>query len=480
MSRLPLRTRLTVGFTVAMVVVLIVPGLFVYLRVRAHLDEGVDEALSARVEAVVDSASRSTRRSASADPASREDDQEAFVQVLDADGTVLDSAGPPRASTFSLKRLAGAAARHGPVETFVSGIDGPVRVLVKPTPLGPRPPPSDLASDSGGFVVVGQSLEDRNEALSGLLGAFMIGGPIAIVLATLVGYLVTAAALRPMEAMRRRAEALSLDEEDRRLPIPDADDEVRRLGETLNDMLDRLQRSFERERRFVADASHEIRTPIAVIKMELDGALRAGDHETEVREALVAAVEECDRLAQMAEDLLVIARASDGQLPLRPELIHAAKFLESVRERFRDRADEYGRTIAIEASPDLVTWGDAVRLRQALGNLVDNALRHGKGDVVIAARESGAGVELEVVDDGPGFGLDLSTRAFERFTRGNDERTAGGAGLGLSIVHAIAEAHHGEATIIPGRQGCVRLSLPPPPEWSESATEHPAVSTAAR
>ena len=124
--------------------------------------------------------------------------------------------------------------------------------------------------------------------------------------------------------MRRRAREVSLTRAGERLPLPAARDEIRRLGETLNEMLDRLQRSFERERRFVADAGHELRTPVAVVKTELEGALRTGDYGPEVREALVAAVEECDRLAQLAEDLLVVARAAEGELPVRPEELDAA------------------------------------------------------------------------------------------------------------------------------------------------------------
>ena len=157
-------------------------------------------------------------------------------------------------------------------------------------------------------MVVGQSLDDRDETLAGLVASFAIGGPIAVLLASLLGYALAAAGLRPVEAMRRRAAEVSLERDGERLPLPAAHDEIRRLGETLNEMLDRLRGSLERERRFVADASHELRTPVAVIKTELEGALRAGGHDPRVREALVAAVEECDHLAQLAEDLLVLAR----------------------------------------------------------------------------------------------------------------------------------------------------------------------------
>ena len=177
-----------------------------------------------------------------------------------------------------------------------------------------------------------------------------MGGPLAILLASLLGYGLAAGAMRPVETMRRRATGISLDDREERLPLPEARDEIRALGRTLNQMLDRLRESFERERQFVADASHELRTPVAVIKAELEAALRADDLGAAARESLVAAVEECDDLAQLAEDLLVLARSSDGHLPVRPERLDAAHLLEGVRDRFADRATERGRTIEIDAT----------------------------------------------------------------------------------------------------------------------------------
>jgi signal transduction histidine kinase len=262
--------------------------------------------------------------------------------------------------------------------------------------------------------------------------------------------------------MRRRASEVSLERHGERLPLPAARDEIRRLGETLNAMLDRLRDSYERERRFVADASHELRTPVAVIKTELEGALRAGGHDPPVREALAAAVEECDHLAQLAEDLLVLARSGEGRLPVRPSELAARGLLESVRERFADRAHARGRAIRVEAADGLHLEADELRLRQALGNLVDNALRHGEGDVVLRSRAVDGTAVLEVTDSGPGFPLELGERAFERFARGDPARTRGGTGLGLAIVRAIAEAHGGSATIAAmGPGATVAISLPP-------------------
>jgi signal transduction histidine kinase len=228
-------------------------------------------------------------------------------------------------------------------------------------------------------------------------------------------------------------------------------------------MLERLRGSFERERRFVADASHELRTPIAVVKTELEGALLTRDYGPQVGEALAAAVAECDRLALLADDLLVIARSAEGGLPVRREPLQARALLEDVRDRFAGRAAEQGREIQIDVDGDGRFSADPQRLRQALGNLVDNALRYGEGELVLRSRRGSAGIELEVSDQGPGFAPDIAARAFERFARGDRARTRGGTGLGLAIVKAIAQAHGGTATIVPGPSTTVRLTMADPP-----------------
>jgi signal transduction histidine kinase len=393
MSRLPIRIRLTMAFAAALALVLAAAALFVYLWVRADLDEAIDDALE--TQAIVTPA-----------------DDDGFVQVQAREGRVLETVG-------------GARGRVEPVsgEREVPGIDGTARVLVR--------------REGANVVVAGRSLEDRDEVLDGLIAAFAVGGPLAVALASLLGYVLAGSALRPVEAMRRRAAA-----GDEQLPLPAAHDEIRRLGETLNELLARLRGSLERERRFVADASHELRTPLAVLKTELEAALRAPDPD----EAISAAVEEVDRLSQLAEDLLVLARSQDGELPVRQETLSARALLEGVRDRFAERAARAGRTILIEDG-EMPLSGDPLRLRQALGNLVDNALRHGDGDVVLRARHDEGGVSLEVSDGGHGFGPDIAGRAFERFARGDRARTRGGTGLGLAIVRAIAEAHGGRATL---------------------------------
>jgi two-component system, OmpR family, sensor kinase len=441
-SRLPIRVRLTAAFALAMVLVLAAAGLFVYLRLKNDLDDNLQAALETRAQAVA--------AAGSADAGAPEEDEEGFAQLLAGSGRVLDTSGGVRGPALTRAELEPARSNTVTIDRGLPGIEGTARVLARPAD---RP--------AGAVAAVGQSLDDRNETLSGLAASFAVGGPIAVLLASIAGYLLAATGLRPVEAMRRRAREVSLTRAGERLPLPAAQDEIRRLGETLNEMLDRLQRSFERERRFVSDAGHELRTPVAVVKTELEGAMRTGDYGPEVREALVAAIEECDRLAQLAEDLLVVARSAEGELPVRPEELPARDLLEDVRERFADRAGQRNRSIRVDAEDGLRLSGDPLRVRQALGNLVDNALRHGDGEIVLRSRRAGAGVELEVSDSGPGFEPAIAGRAFERFARGDQARTRGGTGLGMAIVRAVAEAHGGRAEIVPGGDGAtVRIWLP--------------------
>jgi signal transduction histidine kinase len=374
------------------------------------------------------------------------DPEQSFGQVLGLNGRVVYTAGGVRGTSLRADELARALDGRVRFERRVAGIEGPVRVIARRA--GAR------------VIVAGESLDDRDQALRDLVSALLVSGPLAVVLASGIGYVLATAGLAPVEAMRRRAAQVSLTDADDRLPLPEARDEVRRLGETLNDMLDRLRRSFERERRFVADASHELRTPIAVLKTELEGALRAGDHSPDVRDALVAAVEECDHLAQLAEDLLVVARAEEGRLPVRREELAVTSVLEGVSERFSDRAREYRRVNRVDADESLAVSADPLRVRQALGNLVDNALRHGGGDVVLSGRRVNGGVALEVADQGAGFSPDIAARAFERFAGGDHARTGRHAGLGMAIVRSVAEAHGGSAVILPGASATVRVWLP--------------------
>jgi heavy metal sensor kinase len=425
MSRLPIRLRLTIAFALAMALVLAATGAFLYVRLQSSLDEGIDETLEQRALEVDTRVARG--ESLESLPVAAD---EGFAQVFAADGRLLDStpnvAEAPVVDGEPVER-----ARADGAQTIERedppGFPGSVRMLVRP-----------LASDATQVLVAGASLEDRNETLSGFLTELLLIGVVALVVASLLGYAIAAAALRPVESMRAEADSISGAEPGRRLPLPRSRDEIRRLGETLNAMLGRLEGALERERGFVADASHELRTPLALLKTELELALRRPRSAEELEQALRSAAGETDRLVRLAEDLLVLTRSDQGRLALRHEPVQAHELLAGVAGRF-------GPEVEVTSSDRLELVGDQVRLEQALGNLVDNALRHGGAPVRLSATVRNGAVELHVVDEGPGFPPEFLPHAFERFSRPDEARSGQGAGLGLALAQAIAAAHGGSA-----------------------------------
>ena len=386
MSRLPIRIRLTLAFAAAMALVLGMLGIVVYTRFENSLDDNVDQSLRSRANELVGPVAHSGRLPEVRSGAFLEA-EESFVQVLDPQGRLVEGTPPadrrPLLGAEELRRT-----REGPLtitrEDAVEDGD-PARLFA-------------VVTAREDVLVVGQDIEDNEEALATLRLLLLVGLPVTLVLASLGAYALAGRALRPV------AEAL------------------------------------ERERGFVADASHELRTPLAVLKTELELALREGRSEGELREALRSASEETDRLTRLADDLLVLARSDRGTLDLKVERVAVGDLLDRVARRFRAVAD-------VEVSPadGLAIRADALRLEQALGNLVANAAQHGRAPIRISARRADGTVELHVEDAGTGLPPEFADGAFERFTRADASRTGGGAGLGLAIVDAIARAHGGRA-----------------------------------
>ncbi len=311
------------------------------------------------------------------------------------------------------------------------------------------------------MIVVGAPLGPRDQALGDLQTGLLAGGPVALMLAALIGYLVAGAALRPVEAMRARAAAISERDLAERLPVSDAHDEIAALGTTLNELLGRIERARTHERRFVSDASHELRTPLALVRTEVELALEGSRSGPALEAALRSIGEEADRLSQLAEDLLLLARVDEDGLHLRTEPTQLAPVFAGIATRYERRAREAGRRIETDGH-GLRADLDRPRVEQALANLVENALRHGSGTIRIAGVERAHTVELHVTDEGRGFPPDFARHAFERFSRADEARTGSGAGLGLAIVKTVADAHGGATRVGAQRGGGadVWLSLP--------------------
>jgi signal transduction histidine kinase len=456
LARLSIRARLATGFAAALLLVLALVGAFVYLRVASDLNSALDDSLRSRADdlgALVRDAGE--RPSALAGgPVARVEVKEGFSQILSRRGRVIATTLAPRIGPALHKEQIERAAREPTfVDREVPGVEGDVRIFGRP------------ASSAGQsfILVVGASTDDRHETLAGLARAFLIGAPLAIVVACGLGYVLAGRSLAPVEAMRRRAQEITLERSGERLPLPRAEDEIHDLGKTLNVMLDRLEAGLRRERVFVADASHELRTPLAILGAELELANRRERSHEYLRVAVRSASEEVARLSRLAEDLLVIARFDQGRLPIAREPVQIRALLARVRDRFVRQPIGGERQIDVDAPAGPLVDLDPVRIEQALGNLVDNALRHGGGNVRLAARLQDGFVVLEVSDQGSGFAPEFQGDAFERFTRADAGRTGGGAGLGLAIVRAIAIAHGGRASVVSGSGNStttLRVTLP--------------------
>lgn len=447
----PIRTRLTLVSALLMSGLLVALGTFLLVQLRANLFETVDLGLRSRADAIVQRLSSDPLRNGR----NLSDPEDAFVQLVSPKGAIVETSpglrSLPLLTAPELEGLAEAAFFDAEVATVEEPVPG--RLLAVPL-------------DDGSTVIVGVTVEDQNEALRRLLTLLLIAGPVAVALASAMGWLLAGAALRPVERLRIEADRVSGTDPSRRLPVPTTGDEVARLGSGLNRMLDRLEESLARERRFVNDASHELRTPLANLTAELDLALRRTRTPEELLASLRSAAEETDRMSRLAQDLLVLARAQDGRQPVRREMCDLAELVGDTLDSFAGRAR--GLEVGLERSltPGIAVFVDPVRIRQAVANVLDNALRHtpvgGQVLVTVVGEESVASVEVR--DSGGGFPESFLPHAFEPFSRADDARgrTDGGSGLGLAIAFAVADSHHGSVVAANHRAGgaVVTMHLP--------------------
>lgn len=469
MKRLGVRGRVLLPFAAVMAALLTVAGFAISSGMNDQLSDARDNELETRASAVA----RLLVERGSVEPgltAGLDDPGESFTQVLDPAGrVVLASDGLPPGPLLRGDDAIEDAAEG--VDVTLEGVvvedDTPGdeeidrEALQETTPEAFEDDRARLIArgvDVGGeryTVIVGDTLEDRVDAQRALNRVLLIALPLSLVVACVVGWFAIGAALRPVDRMRRQAGGISDRSLDERLELPAADDELRRLGVTLNAMLGRLEAALERERAFASDASHELRTPLAILRTELELALRGERSADDLREAIVSALEETTRLSALADGLLVLARADSDQLSPGADEVDLGALAAAVAVRLGVDAP------TLPAGDPVVVRGDALRLEQAIANLVENAQRHGGApiEIVIARLGPAAGtgttdgspgrVEVGVADRGPGIPDDFLPRAFERFSRADAARSTPGTGLGLAITQAIAHAHGGEVTLEP-------------------------------
>lgn len=460
---MPIRLRVTLVFALALAVAFSLGGWLFVSRLSAAMLKSTDAALAARLsQAGLYTEDEGNPRSpgvARGKPAPGE----YIIQIVGPSGRVTraspDAGNVPLLTAAQLQQ-----ARHGGLTLTRILDDEPERIKAAP-----------VAEGHGSVAIAGISLESNNATLQQVSSALAIGGAVFVIVAGIGAYWLARAALAPVERLRREVAALSEQDTGSTVQVPGTRDEIAALAGTMNDLLARLHGALARQRAFVADASHELRTPFAVLRGELELAGRPGRSSEELRAAVASAAEEAERLTRITDDLLLLARGAEATLIPRLARTDVAQLLAQSAERASGRAAAAGVTCRVDAPAGLVAMADAGRLRQAVDNLVDNALRFAPRDseVTISAEMAGPMLVIEVCDRGPGFPPSFLPRAFERFARPDQGRArdSGGAGLGLSIVQAIVQAHGGRAVAAnrAGGGASVRLEIPCPPPVPEPA-----------
>lgn len=316
-----------------------------------------------------------------------------------------------------------------------------VRVMERPARLHER-----------GVIV--RQMRDETEmrrTLRQMVEVFLFALPLAALLAALVGYWVARRSLRPVAAMAERARTITSESLGERLPNPNPHDELGQLASVFNDTLQRLENSFSELKRFTADASHELRTPLTALRTVGEVALRQGDNPAALRETIGSMLEEAQRLNDLVESLLTLARVESGKVPIQPESVRLAEMVAEVRDCLSVLAAEKEQTIGIVGDAELVVTADHVLLRQALTNIVHNAVRYSPPHTSITIRTTrrDANVCIEVADQGPGIAPEHLRNIFERFYRADKARSRdeGGHGLGLAIARQSVERQGGRIEV---------------------------------
>jgi len=422
-----LRTRLVLLFTLGTTLTLMVCLSLLYVVLNEQLHDALDADLTGRSDDLVTSIAAGDVAPVVGDP---------MAQVYAADGTVVASS----ASIVTRRLLNSQQSRAISAVSLVSralplGYHGKtIQVRLLSRPVG----------TSGQVLTVAAPADAVDHASTRQLLVLALAAPLLIAALAALSWLLVRAALRPVDMLTREAAAVSSLDTDRRLPVVPGDDEFARLAATLDSMLTRLAVAFDRERAFVDDASHELRTPIAVLRGEIDLALSALDDRDEVEQSLLAAQGQVTRLTRLAEDLLLLARERTGTLVVHHEPVDLTDLAFAEAGTLSPvvglRLDVRGEPVVIEA--------DADRLRQVLTNLAANSAAAGATSARIQISADRDFARVEWADDGPGFPPGLLDSAFDRFVRGDTARTTmSGAGLGLSIVRAVVAAHSGTAAI---------------------------------
>ncbi|WP_238009138.1 HAMP domain-containing sensor histidine kinase [Dactylosporangium sp. AC04546] len=446
--RFGVRMRSALAAAAVVAIASVLSGVTLVLASRIILTQNVDQSTTQRATQVAAALGDGGAGLAAALRPSPRD--RTVVQVVDADGRVVaasasvvgaDPISPlrPRAGQTQREQRRLAVAHNESFQIVATGVS---------------------TADGQRTVLVGQSLDEVNDGTEATLGALALGLPLLTAVVGVATFLFVGRSLRPVEAMRRQADTISAQNLHTRLPVPATTDEIAALATTMNTMLDRIEATTAAQRRFVADASHELRSPLATIHAGLD-ILEQANLPAGAVPHVQRMHRESARMAALINDLLLLARVDESGLRLRREDVDLDDLVYAERDRLtaqhpRLRVDTHVVPVRV--------GGDPAHLQRALRNLLDNAARHATGRVAIDLRAGDDHADLTVTDDGPGIPAADRDRVFDRFVRLDDARSrdGGGTGLGLSIARDIVVAHGGTLTVddAPGGGAVLRIRLP--------------------
>jgi two-component system, OmpR family, sensor kinase len=461
---LSLRVKLTLYYLAILTAVLLLFGSSIYAYLYLSLQTTIDESLGYQLKRIEHNLAVSVGSEINDHPALSGDDDEHLlqlspylIQIIDDQGRVTDETGSPRRANLEVEierlRLLEVGQNYFETVRLSDGTD--LRVATRRV--------KDQADDGSYYIRLGQSLETLDAARWRLLIILGIAIPVALLLGSYGGLLLANQALRPVDRITRAAEQISTGDLTERVPMSAKMDEIGRLVVTFNQMISRLQAAFERQKQFTSDASHEMRTPLAVMRGDIEIALRRERPADEYKRVLTSNLEEIVRLSRLVEDLLMLARADYGQLELRHGPVDLNKLCQQMVDYISPLAQQKGQDIlyyqlngkaaetATVDSGEIKISGDMQRIKQLLLNLLDNAIKYTDfgGRVSLELKTEGKCAVITVADTGRGIPPEDLPHIFERFFRKSkttSDRSATGFGLGLSIVKWIVDSHSGKIT----------------------------------
>jgi heavy metal sensor kinase len=454
------RVRLTFWYSLVLAVALVFLAVLTYLLYRHNISRRADSDLAQLAEAFVTTFNAELAVGATVKDAAQESIVEhrfrgTFFVLLNDSGEMVDSSLDLPAKNGSSEMPAKDILSSWEFRSLASGAK---RELDRTHSLksGFRGLGTPLAAKGNTYTLVAlQSLRPQREMMEDIRNTFLWAIPVALALASLGGYFLARRSLAPITAMATQASGMGAANLHDRLPVANERDELGQLALTFNQLLERLEASFEQQRRFMADASHELRTPVAILRGEAEVTLSQPVRSAEeYRETLTVLQAESERLSRIIEDLFTLARADAGQYPIEFRDVYLGELAAEALVRARSLALSKNISLASTIEPDLPICAHETLLGRMLLNLLDNAIKYSPAGstVTLDCRRDGDQYRVSVSDDGPGIPAELQPRLFERFFRGDKARSrsdgeTGGAGLGLSIARWIAEAHHGKLVL---------------------------------